>query len=618
MPTASGLTLSSSLTLSDTHVSMKKLPVLLTIVMLVLALCAGAARPRKAAPGVPREDADKADYLFLEAMHARSLERHDAAYDLLERSYALNPDKETGLELSMYLVMLPTTDSLDRALGLMKDYWEANKADLQTGVRYATISDRMDRKAEAMRVWDILHALHPDNTALSAVYAQALGATADAANARRAIEVYDSIELAEGASIELSAEKIQVYYMQNDTAAIIAEADRLRQAAPGNADFAVFSGDIYSMFGHDDERALQLYDRACEIDPTNGRAYYSKARFFKSKNDSAAYDREVYNALRQEGLGVDTKLEILHGYVSQFYKDSIQQPRISQLFDTLVMLHPLEHDIHEMYAVYLASTGQYAEAAEQEEQTLGLDPADPDGWDMLMKLYMTTDRVPKALETLDRALRYYPENVDFLVSKGSLLGFEKRYAEGIEVLEKALELTDEADVYKLSSIYTAIGDCMQNSGRPDSAFVMYDKAILYNPDNLLALNNYAYFLSVADKDLDKALSMIEKVMASETDNPTSLDTYAWVLFKTGQYDKARQAIDSAMELMKPEELNDEIYEHAGDIYFMCREPKQAIEFWRLGLKSAPDNERLKHKVKNKTIYVEEDDHLHEDTTDSGN
>ena len=595
---------------------MKRLPVLLTIVMLVLALCAGAARPRKASTGVSREDADKADYLFLEAMHARSLDRHDAAYDLLERSYALNPDKETGLELSKYLVMIPTTDSLSRALALMKDYWEANKADLQAGVRYASIADRMDRKDEAMRVWEVLHALHPSNSALSAVYAQTLGATGDASDARRAIEIYDSIELAEGAGIELSSEKIQVYYMQNDTAAIIAEADRLRQAAPGNADFAVFSGDIYSMFGHDDRRALELYDRACELDPTNGRAYYSKARFFKAKNDSVAYDREVYNALRQEGLGVDTKLEILHGYVAQFYKDSLHQPRISQLFDTLVTLHPLEHDIHEMYAVYLASTGQYAEAAEQEEQTLGLDPADPDGWDMLMKLYVSTNRTPKALETLDRALRYYPENVDFLKSKGELLGFEKRYTEGLETLEKALELTDEADVYKLSSIYTAMGDCMQHLGRTDSAFAIYDKAILYNPDNLLALNNYAYFLAVEDRNIDKALEMIEKVMASETDNPTSLDTYAWVLFKTKQYDKARQVIDSAMELMSPEELNDEIYEHAGDIYFMCREPKQAIEFWKLGLKSAPDNERLKQKVKNKTIYIEEDDHSHEDSSDS--
>lgn len=583
---------------------MKKSHVFILLAV-ILATLVASARPRKAR-GPASDDVAKADYLFLEALHARSQDRHDAAYELLERSYALNPDLETGFELARYLLAVPQDDSLARALSLMRGYWDANPADMHAGTRYGIIVSQLGLKPEERRVWGRLHTIFPDEANISLIYAQVLGATGDAADFRRAVEIYDSMELAEGPSIELSGKKIQLFYMQNDTAAIIAEADRLRQARPRDADFAVYSGDIYSMFGRDDE-ALRFYDEACALDPSNGYAYYSKAQYFKAKNDSVAYDREVYNALRQESLGVDNKLQILRSYISQFYTDTLQQPRIRELFDTLVVIHPLEHDIHELYAQYLGSTGLYAEAAEQEEQTLGLDPADLKGWDLLSSLYITVDNMPKAKDAIERGLRYYPEDPSLWLKKGSLLNMDKDYEAGADALVKALELTDSTDVDALSSIYTAIADNLQQRELSDSAFALYDKAILFDPDNLLALNNYAYFLAVSDRNLDKALEMIERVMAKESDNPTSLDTYAWVLFRRNDYDKARSVIDSCLELTAGEPDSDivEILSHAGDIYFMTKEPAKAMEFWKRALKADPSDAVLREKVKRKSIYVED-------------
>ena len=94
--------------------------------------------------------------------------------------------------------------------------------------------------------------------------------------------------------------------------------------------------------------------------------------------------------------------------------------------------------------------------------------------------------------------------------------------------------------------------------------------------------------------------MIEKVMAVEADNPTSMDTYAWVLFKRKDYAKAREIIDKTLELS--EEESPELLEHAGDIYFMDGEPDQALEFWKSALKLDPDNELLGRKVKHKTYF----------------
>lgn len=575
---------------------MKKLPILLCI----LLATAGVALARRAEGGPSREDAAKADYIFLEALRAKSQGHLDAAYDLLERAYSLNPsDNETALELAPFLLNFPDSASRERAIAMMGAYYADNPSDYQVGARYGLLLDRLDRKREALDVWEKLHAFYPERTEISNVLAEGLAHTGEAEDARRAIGIYDSVELAEGPSMQLSTNKIQIFYLRGDTAAILAEADRLRQARPTSSDFNVFSGDIYNMFGKPD-RAVDFYDRAIELDPSSGYAYFSKANFYKSQGDSAGYDREVFMALKQDNLNVDTKLNILRSYIQEMYADSLQRPRIRQLFDTLVVQHPLEHPIRGMYAAYLTDARDFAAAAEQEEQALGLNPADPDGWDLLSSLYIQTDDYDRAEDAIMRAMHYYPDEPSQHFKLGSLYAMKKEYDRSLAQYGKALELTDSTDVNAISALYTSMADNLYQLGRADSAFTLYDKALVYNPDNLLAMNNCAYFMACNDIELDRALAMIEKVVAADPENPTDLDTYAWVLFKRKDYAKAREVIDKALGL--DPEPGAEILEHAGDIYFMDREPAEAVEFWKKALKLDPANESLKLKVKNKNIY----------------
>ena len=121
----------------------------------------------------------------------------------------------------------------------------------------------------------LFHDIYPDKVEIAFQLADALSRGGDNADRSRAIAIYDSIEAVEGPSLALSSNKIQLYFNENDTAAVLSEADRLRQASPGNADFQVFSGKVYSMFGRGDE-ALRFFDRACELDPSSGLAYYPR------------------------------------------------------------------------------------------------------------------------------------------------------------------------------------------------------------------------------------------------------------------------------------------------------------------------------------------------------
>ena len=120
------------------------------------------------------------------------------------------------------------------------------------------------------------------------------------------------------------------------------------------------------------------------------------------------------------------------------------------------------------------------------------------------------------------------------------------------------------------------------------------------------MNNAAYFLACSDRDLDRALQLIEKANLGRPDDPTTLDTYAWVLFKRGDYARAKEIIDRTLELSeeKGESVSAELLGHAGDIYFMVREPGKALEYWKKALELEPGDKLLQRKVKNKTYFYE--------------
>lgn len=584
---------------------MKRLPlILLPVILLLMAVNVDGRSPKRGAVG--DGDAAKADYMYLEALRAKSQGNYDAAYSLLSRARELNPaDPETGLELSTFKLMLGSdasdSSNLAEGMAMLREYWDANPSDYYTGVKYGLLSQRMLDRDEAIRVWNKLHDIYPEKVEISFQLASALAQGGDNADRNRAIAIYDSIETVEGPSMALSGNKIQLYFNENDTASVLAEAHRLLDSSPSNVEFLVFAGRVYATYGRGDE-ALEFLNRACEADPSSGLAYFSKAEYYNSINDSVGYDREVFNALRQNSLDVETKLSILRGYIQQMYTDSLQQPRIRQLFDTLIVQHPLEHDIHDYYARYLIVTKDYEGAAEQEEQTLGLNPADPEGWEMLTSLYLQENKLDKAEDAIQRSMHYYPDNVRQLLILGSIYGQRNENGRAMEELNRALEKTDPNDAEMMSRIYTAMGDNMYQQELSDSAYVYYTKAIEYDPTNTLALNNCAYHMACEGKDLDEALRMIETVMRGETENPTSLDTYAWVLFKRKDYAKAREVIDRTIELTPDDEMSADVYEHAGDIYFMDGEPDRALEYWKDALKLAPDNELLQRKVRHKTYF----------------
>ena len=109
------------------------------------------------------------------------------------------------------------------------------------------------------------------------------------------------------------------------------------------------------------------------------------------------------------------------------------------------------------------------------------------------------------------------------------------------------QINEKSDKGIASDFYAILGDLYHSKEMHAEAYAAYDSSLVYNPNNIGTLNNYAYYLSVERTNLDKAEEMSYKTVKAEPENATYLDTYAWILFEKKRYTEARIYIEQAMK-----------------------------------------------------------------------
>ncbi len=578
------------------------LPVIAGIVLL-----AGMIVPRMMAR---TSDADrrKSDYIFMEALRQNTLGNRDAYFKLLSRAAELNPDETSlGTDLGFYeIVLFGQSDSvmLNEGFNRMKRHFDASPEDYYSSLSYGTIATKLGAMDEAVRVWTMLDSIYPDKTDIALNLADVLAHTGDSANIRKSISILTRMERVLGPSLTLTGSKVQSYIMLNDTLGANSELMSYISASPNDVEALLAAGDLNMVLQRPDT-AIVYYNRACDTDSTNGPAFYKRAAYYQAIGDSAKYDSEILEVLTKDNLEFEVKMELLAVYLRDVYNDSIKQPQVEALFSGMIDKHPHEVDLHKLYASYLVEMKDFQRAAEQQNYALDIDPSNEKDWIGLMILYANADEPGKEVKAGRDALHYFPESADVTWYVSMAYMTDNQPDSSLVFAKRAADLAfaaDSTDVEKLSSIYCSIGDAYYAMERTDSAFVNYEKSIEYDPNNLLALNNCAYYLACEGKDLDRAEAMSGRTVAEQPDNVSSLDTYAWVMFMKRDYKQAKEFIDKVLELdPKP---SADVLHHAGDIYFMAGDPTKAVELWKKAQELAPDNELLQRKIKNKAYYYE--------------
>ena len=126
--------------------------------------------------------------------------------------------------------------------------------------------------------------------------------------------------------------------------------------------------------------------------------------------------------------------------------------------------------------------------------------------------------------------------------------------------------------------------------KSDSCF---EEILKIDENNLMIRNNFAYYLSLRGEKLNKAEELSKLTIEKEPNNSTYLDTYGWILYKKGEYNKAKSYIEAAIR--NGAYNNDEVLEHYGDIMNEIGKCDEAIEAYNQAYE-INNSELLKEKI----------------------
>lgn len=549
---------------------------------------------------LPEDDKRKFDYYFHEAMNAKATGKFDSAFDLLGYCLAIDStNANVYYELGNYYNSL---DNKNKALDFYRKATSYDGGNFYYNMAYASLCLEFKQYSDAIEQFEKLLVSNPDNSDLYVYLSEAYRLDG---NIHKAISTLDKLEQLVGLNEKISLHKYQLYTTIKQESKAFAEIQKYIDKYPYEIKYQILLANLYLQAGKNNE-AYMVYSKAKSIDPEDPYLISSLAEYYERTNNKEAAEEELHTALMSRKMEIDTKLAILAQYVGTLQQNRQDTKVANQLFDSLMVQHPQEPKLNLMYGNLLMMQNKKEEARFQYQVFAEANPTNPVGWEQLLSTAFP-DSLDMTIRVCKQAISYNPEQPQFYFYLGISEYMKDDYNTALETLQKGVVYVDEENVSLLSDFYGQIGDLYYHLNKLDSAFLTYDKAIEYNPNNMGVLNNYSYFLSVARKNLDKAERMSSVTVKAEPTNPTYLDTYGWVLFEQGAYTMAKIYIENAIKYNeeKKTEISSEVLEHYGDVLYKTGETEKALEYWiKAKEKGDSKSKTLDKKIETKTYFVE--------------
>jgi tetratricopeptide (TPR) repeat protein len=233
-------------------------------------------------------------------------------------------------------------------------------------------------------------------------------------------------------------------------------------------------------------------------------------------------------------------------------------------------------------------------------ESLKINPLPFEAWTQLISSTLSRNKLEATIKDSKNALESHPNQPFLYLALGIALNQKNKFESAIENLKKGKNLVFNNSFLE-SDFNQQIGDSYYGIKKYKIAFDYYEMSLALNPENINLLNNYSYYLALEKVNLERAKELILKVIDKFPENSTYMDTYGWVMFQIGEYEKAEQILFNAV--IKDGERSGEILEHYGDVLFKLKNKKKAITFWEKAKATGEHSNELIQKI-NENKFIE--------------
>lgn len=539
----------------------------------------------------------KIDYLYMEAVRLKNAEKSDAAFDMFTRCLEIDSLHAPSMyELSAFYMNI---NQFKKAKELLR---KANQLDSSNKWYKWRLVEALLSTREISEPIPLLEELSVDAENKLAILEILISLYTRNEEYDKAIETLNKLEKEVGINEAISTNKFELYIALQKEKEAFKEIDKLQQEYPDELHYQILEGDLYISLGKKEE-AQAIYDKVEQLDPNFSELIISKAKA-KSINNIPNIE-DIKTIVANEEINPNIKVEFMQRYLFSLSKESTpeQYTTCDSLFIYLIEKYPLDLSVKGLYSDFLRNNGRIDESVAQIENMVELNPENEKGWSIIVDHYVKNKSYGKLSQIAQKAIMAMPQKALFWFYLGAAYAQEEKVDEALKTLQEGIEncKNDGKNILIISEMYGQMGDLYQKKEEKEKAIESYETALKYNDKNISVLNNYSYYLSCLREDLKKAEWMSGKCIELEPNNPTFLDTYAWIYFIQGNYSLALFYIERAFS--KGVENNAEVIEHYGDILYMNGQKEKAVEQWEKALKLESKSSLLPEKIKTKT-YIE--------------
>ena len=535
------------------------------------------------------------DSYFLQALVQREKGNADAAFDLLQHCIKINPQAaEAYYFLAQYYQIL-RGDSTN--LKTAQQYiLKAAELEPDNATFLETVAQSYIRQAEYEKAIPVMERLYNQDKSREELLEMLFELYQQTDNNDKAIETLNRLEAAEGKSERLSYAKSEIYTNMGNKKAAIAEMRQLAQQYPNDLNFKGMYADML-LRNDEEEQALKLYNEILAEEPDNTRAQVSLRSYYRVQGEIEKADSLTEVILLNKNTTNEQRIYLMRQMVADSERADGDSTQILNMFHKMLAGPQKNADIATLCAAYMDLKKMPRDSVRAMLQTV-LSIAPDNAAARLQLVSFAWDRKDhqEVITLCQDARQYNPEEMAFYYYQGMAYYQEEDKDKALEAFQNGIGvITPESNPAIVSDFYAVMGDLLHQKGLARKAFEAYDSCLQWKDDNIMCLNNYAYYLSELDEQLDKAEQMSYKTIKAEPKNATYLDTYAWILFMQGRYAESKVYIDQALQ--NDSDSSAVITEHAGDIYIQNKEPERAVELWKQALLLDPQNKILIRKIK---------------------
>ncbi len=549
-------------------------------------------------------DRELFDTYYLNAIQAKLEGDYNTAIDMLKACRKLDPNNPAiYYEMAQILAGARNFEyAAQYAQEAVKVDTTSNCQYVETAISYLIAANQL---SDAIPLYDTLIVRKPNdanrNILMKAAVQQAAGRVQESLKTLDAIHTEDQSFL-----IDAGISRATGYRALGKTKQEKKIFKSLIAKYPQNAKLNFeYSRYFYNIKDYDN--SIEYCRRATQL--PDGEMYnFVLADIYLGLKMDSLFAQTDLNAFANPNIAVESKTQRLFDVLNrpdQMMTSANWRGHYDRVFSSLLGLYPDDETVVSMAQNYYSTTGRDDKGFRLLTSYVDRNAGNDYIWRNILFRIQTSNGDSASLDSLVsyscRACQDIPTDPFYVLINAQSLQMSSRYSDALKRYGEAFSTYDnnrskETDSQRTLCLH-GMAQCYSQLDSTAEAFAVYEQLLSEDPNDAVALNNYAYKLAQMDLSLDRAEKMSQRSLKSEPLNGTYLDTYAYILFRQGRYVEALFVMERCADATGSD-VSAEMLDHYGDILNANGRRSEAVDKWKKALELDPDNQKIQSKINN--------------------